>query len=159
MRTARCNQYMLVCEAFGALALLPLTACAYALPPLSPQVDQLPEKLLQTRLYSDTTMTVLAPDVHTYAPSYELWSDGASKRRYIRVPEGAQIDTSNMDDWVFPVGTKMWKEFTRGGTRVETRLIARVSDKPDGWAAAAYVWDRDQRNAQLSVDEVRHVLE
>jgi hypothetical protein len=29
-----------------------------------------------------------------------------------------------MDDWVFPVDTKLFKELTRGGVRVETQTVA-----------------------------------
>ena len=44
--------------------------------------------------------------------------DRAAKRRWIQLPEGATIDTSDMDYWQFPVGTKLWKEFVRDGVRV-----------------------------------------
>ena len=40
------------------------------------------------------------------APAYELWSDGALKRRWIRLPPDGRIDTSDMDSWVFPIGTQ-----------------------------------------------------
>jgi len=136
-----------------------LAACTYRLPPLSHHVESLPRELSGTGLYADRTLTRTAADVHPYTPSYELWSDGASKRRYIRLPQGARIDSANMDDWVFPVGTQLWKEFTSGGKRVETRLLQRVSGAVDGWAAAAYVWDADQREARLSVDGVDDTLE
>jgi hypothetical protein len=78
-----------------------------------------------------------------FAPAFELWSDGASKRRFIALPEGTQIDTSDMDDWKFPVGTKLWKEFTRDGVVVETRLLQRIGEADDAWAAAAYIHDGD----------------
>ena len=41
------------------------------------------------------------------SPRYPLWSDGAEKQRYLSLPPGTQIDTSNMDDWKFPVGTRV----------------------------------------------------
>ncbi|HVJ19948.1 MAG TPA: hypothetical protein VM686_31255, partial [Polyangiaceae bacterium] len=49
-----------------------------------------------------------------------------------------------MDSWQFPVGTKVWKEFTRNGVRVETRLLQRL---PDGWIGVAYLWQDDESDA------------
>ena len=84
------------------------------------------------------------PDVRSFRPRFELWSDGAQKQRFIWLPPGAQIDTSDMDSWQFPVGTKLWKEFTRDGVRVETRLLQRL---PDAWIGVAYLWQKDGTDA------------
>jgi len=84
------------------------------------------------------------PDVRPYTPSFALWSDGAEKRRWLYLPPGAVIDTTDPDEWQFPIGTKAWKEFTRDGVRVETRLFQRLDD---GWAGVAYAWAADQRDA------------
>ena len=54
------------------------------------------------------------------APTEALWSDGAVKRRFIYLPPGTTIDTTNMDEWVFPVGTKFWKEFSVDGRKLRT---------------------------------------
>jgi hypothetical protein len=86
----------------------------------------------------------VAPDVRSFRPRFELWSDGAGKRRWIRLPPGTQIDTSDMDSWQFPVATKLWKEFTRDGIRVETRLLQRL---PSGWIGLAYLWQDDGKDA------------
>jgi hypothetical protein len=91
----------------------------------------------------------LAPYAREFAPEYALWSDGASKRRWAYIPSCGRIDTSDMDHWEFPVGTRFWKQFTIGddntsgtfgGTRVETRLIHRFGPGPDYWIFAAYQW-------------------
>ena len=107
-------------------------------------VADLPERLSLTGLYAAGTTQSIAPDVRSFRPRFELWSDGASKRRWIRLPPGTQIDTSDMDSWQFPVGTKLWKEFTRDGLRVETRLLERL---PDRWIGVAYLWQRDGSDA------------
>ena len=78
------------------------------------------------------------PDVMAYTPGVTLWSDGAEKHRYLYLPPGSTIDTSDMDAWKFPVGTKAWKEFVVDGTLVETRLFAKRSDTQ--WDAGTYVW-------------------
>jgi len=90
-------------------------------------------------------MVTLQAGVHPFKPSFALWSDGAEKKRWISLPEGSRIDTSDMDYWSFPVGTKLWKEFSSDGVRIETRLIAK---QPSGsWYAVAYHWRADQKEA------------
>jgi hypothetical protein len=66
---------------------------------------------------------VLMPGVREFQPRYWLWSDGADKKRYVYLPTGTKIDTTDADHWVFPVGTKFWKSFISGTQLVETRLI------------------------------------
>jgi hypothetical protein len=62
------------------------------------------------------------------------------------LPPGTQIDSSDMDFWQFPVGTKLWKEFTRDGIRVETRLVMRIGpgDTMADWFYVAFVWNATQ---------------
>ncbi len=83
-----------------------------------------------------------------YTPQYPLWTDGAAKRRWIRLPAGSAIDASDPDAWDFPVGTKLWKEFAHGGRRIETRVLERLAD--GSWSFAAYVWDDAQERAELA---------
>lgn len=101
------------------------------------EVGPLPTDLAGTGLYSDWDTRTIAPGVRAFTPQYPLWSDGARKRRWIRLPVGAQIDASSADEWQFPVGTKLWKEFDFGGP-VETRFMERT---PAGWRFATYRWD------------------
>ena len=105
---------------------------------------RLPCLLSATGLYA-ADMVTLAAGVHPYAPSFELWSDGASKQRFISLPAGSKIDTTDMDYWSFPIGTKLWKEFTRDGVRVETRLIEKQDS--GSWYTVAYQWRADQKEA------------
>jgi len=55
------------------------------------------------------------------------------------------IDARNPDAWVFPIGTRVWKEFGDGRRR-ETRLIVRTKS---GWAYATYRWTVDGTDAVL----------
>jgi hypothetical protein len=107
-------------------------------------VGRLPERLSQTGLYAPDEDEALAADVRGFRPRFELWSDGATKRRFIWLPPGTRIDATDMDSWQFPVGTKLWKEFTRDGVRVETRLLQRL---PEGWTGVAYLWRKDGSDA------------
>ena len=84
---------------------------------------------------------VLAEGVREFQPRYALWSDAAAKHRYIYLPPGTQIDTENVDHWILPAGTKLWKSFSVGEQLVETRLIERIGDGENDWRFSTYVWE------------------
>lgn len=100
-----------------------------------------PEQLSKTGLFADMKSQALGAGVEAYEPKYALWSDGADKRRWLRLPPGSTIDTSDMDYWKFPEGTKIWKEFSKDGKVLETRYMAKYG--PDGmdWVYLAYQWN------------------
>ncbi len=108
-----------------------------------------PPTLACTGLYSDFAAKTVAADVQAYAPGYVLWSDGADKSRYILIPAGTKIDVSALDNWVFPVGTKLWKEFSLSIAGVETRVETRLFWKRavGNWAGVVYRWSDDQLTA------------
>jgi hypothetical protein len=112
-----------------------------------PDAPILFDNLIDTGLCLDPGCTQIAATARPYTPRWQLWSDGATKRRWITLPPGTQIDTSDMDYWQFPIGTKLWKEFTRDGIRVETRLIQKIGPLEDDWFFAAYVWNQAQDQA------------
>ena len=109
-----------------------------------------PRRLSDTGLYLPGTLTV-DPLNRPFAPQYPLWSDGMRKSRWIRLPAGTPIDAREADNWVFPVGTRFWKEFERDGRKVETRMLWRSS--VDRWSYATYVWNDAQTDAMLAPDE------
>ena len=113
------------------------------------ELAELPQTLSQAGLFADMDTEALAEGVFAYKPRFTLWTDGATKRRWIFVPEGEQIDTSDMNEWRFPAGTKLFKEFTRDGVRVETRLMLKTGAGDDEWVASSYLWAQDQRDATL----------
>jgi hypothetical protein len=129
------------------------------LPPIDAAIDALvdapfaPMKLSDTGLCVDAACTMISPDVKEYVPQYELYADGSTKRRWIYLPPGTTIDTSNMNHWKFPVGTKLWKEFTRGSTRVETRFITKLladDNAPGAWFYASFEWNAAQTDTTLA---------
>jgi hypothetical protein len=112
-----------------------------------PAIPPLPRTLAATGLYAAGSVTEITPAAIPFSPQYPLWSDGATKRRWIALPPGTAIDASNPDAWVFPVGTKLWKEFSLG-RRIETRYIERVAD--GSWRFATYVWNEQGTEATLA---------
>src|SRR5262249_14984415 len=105
-----------------------------------------PPNLLLTGLCLDPRCTQISPEVTEYVPRFPLWADTATKRRWIYIPPGSQIDTTDMNHWRFPIGTKLWKEFTRDGVRVETRYIVKIGpgDLLADWFYIAYQWNADE---------------
>jgi cytochrome c553 len=107
-----------------------------------------PRLLSQTGLYSDAATLKIDARNRTFSPQYPLWSDGASKRRWVRLPAGSQIDVSNLEKWELPVGTRFWKEFSFQGRKVETRFLWRT--RKDRWVFASYAWNDAQTDAELA---------
>ena len=90
-------------------------------------------------------------DVRVFSPQYPLWSDGLTKRRWVRLPPGTTIDARDAEEWTFPVGTRLWKEFALEGRKVETRMLWKAS--ADGWVPATYVWNAEGTDARLAPPE------
>ncbi len=81
-----------------------------------------------------------APGLIPYAPNAGFWSDGASKARWLALPDGQDIETSAADhDWDFPNGTVLRKDFRIGARLVETRLFMRHTN--GNWAGYSYEWN------------------
>jgi hypothetical protein len=55
-----------------------------------------------------------------------------------------------MNRWSLPIGTRLWKEFSLGGTRLETRLVERYGSGPTDYWMGAFVWLPDGSDARLS---------
>ncbi len=122
-----------------------------------------PTALSQTGLYADIDTGELAPGVREYAPKYALWTDGAVKRRFVWLPPCTQIDSSDVDFWTYPTGTKLWKQFSREDeagrlVRVETRLIQKTTKTK--WFMTAFIWNDEQSDALADPldDEATFVL-
>jgi mono/diheme cytochrome c family protein len=107
-----------------------------------------PLRLRDTGLYDDWESKTVGRDKIRFSPQYPLWTDGALKTRWLRLPQGTWIDASDPDVWTFPVGTRFWKEFAFD-RRAETRLIELTRG---GWRYATYVWNDDETEAVLAPD-------
>lgn len=131
--------------AAAILLLSPILAFASCTGERAP--EQPPQRLEATGLYADFGARRIADDVLPFSPQYPLWSDGAAKRRWIRLPAGTAIDASDPDRWRFPIGTKLWKEFSFGRA-IETRYLHHVAE--GRWLRATYVWTADGSDATLA---------
>lgn len=109
-----------------------------------------PKLLSESGLFSDIKTKTLAPGVFKFTPTYALWSDGAMKQRYVYLPPGAKITTDGnldgMEFWEYPVGFRLWKDFTRDGKLIETRLLLKKGGLTD-WTMVAFRWKDDYSDA------------
>lgn len=109
-----------------------------------------PILLSETGLYSSIEAKEVSAEVHWFTPRYWLWSDGAEKERYIFLPScGGVINNADEDNWSFPVGTRLWKQFSVEGKRIETRLIVRHGLGVDDFLYAHYLWNDAETDAYL----------
>ncbi len=107
-----------------------------------------PSTLECADLYADFASKTVAPNAKPYAPAVPLWSDGATKERWIELPPGQTIDATNPNEWVFPIGTKLFKQFSYEGKRVETRMFQKTA--ANFWVHATYAWNADETATQIS---------
>jgi hypothetical protein len=109
--------------------------------------SDIPSHLSGTGLYREGAGGKLADGVQEYQPLYPQWVDGLTVKRWLLLPEGEPIDSADLDDWAFPVGTRAWQQLSKSGNPVETRYIRRYGPGPDDWLLVAYVWDGDDATA------------
>ncbi len=118
--------------------------------------SDVPNDLACTGLYTNFATKTVDPSAMPYTPGLILWSDGATKQRWLYLPPNSKIDDSNMDEWVFPVGTKVWKEFQVSNVRIETRLYTKAQD--GSWLWATYQWNQGETTATRVDDGVTNVV-
>jgi len=121
------------------------------------RVVHLPPALIDTGLYADDNRDTLAAGVFEYTVNYPLWTDNAAKRRFISLPAGSEINAANVDFWRYPEGTKVWKEFSLGGSRLETRYLVKTGPFSADWRMVAYVWDAAETEALITESGVDNV--
>jgi uncharacterized repeat protein (TIGR03806 family) len=115
---------------------------------------KIPLLLSQTGAFSDMRNLVPSAGLIPYDIVVPFWSDGASKLRWVAVPN-AKINYSPTGDWTFPRGTVFVKTFelpTDAASpgvkrRLETRLL--VFDSAGGVYGVVYKWRPDNSDADL----------
>lgn len=109
--------------------------------------DTLPRKLSDTGCVNSSDARSISEALVPYSVTVPLWSDGADKRRWLSLPEGASISVDASGALDYPVGTVFVKEFSRNDILLETRLLMR---HPSGeWGGYTYRWNSEQTDADL----------
>jgi len=109
-----------------------------------------PTKLSATGCVDPADARKPAAGLIPYDINAPFWSDGASKNRWIGLPEDSKITVGTSGDWDFPSGTVLVKNFSLGTRLVETRLFMRHPD--GGWGGFTYEWNAEQTDATLLRD-------
>jgi len=134
-----------------------------------------PTLLTQTGCVDPLDPTKPDASLVAYDVNSPLWSDGATKERYISLPPGAKIhvkdcaaepDTcKSVDDggtaedeghWDLPVGTTVMKVFLLADKRIETRLLMHVTDKQ--WRGYSFEWNDAGTDATLLDDKKQKTI-
>jgi uncharacterized repeat protein (TIGR03806 family) len=100
---------------------------------------QIPTQLTQTGCVNPSNPTQPATGLIPYAPNAPFFSDGAVKTRWLALPNGQRINVNDEDDFDFPNGSVLVKNFTLGTRLVETRLFMRHDN--GNWAGYTYEWN------------------
>lgn len=117
------------------------------------------EELSTTGLYASIKTRQLKAGVEPFTPSFQLWTDGAEKHRWVRLPKGETIDTSDPDHWEYPVGTKFWKEFRWEDQPLETRFLEKTGEGPFGWKFVSFVWNERGTEAYAVPEGINNVYD
>jgi uncharacterized repeat protein (TIGR03806 family) len=116
-----------------------------------------PKLLSQTGAFADTESLQPASGILPYEIQVPLWSDGATKRRWISVPEDTPIGFSADEHFDIPVGSVFVKHFEMAlderfperRSRLETRVW--VAARSDAQYGVTYKWNADQTDAELLI--------
>ncbi|MBX3731027.1 MAG: PQQ-dependent sugar dehydrogenase [Verrucomicrobiae bacterium] len=120
-----------------------------------PAPRQLPNLLSATGAFTDLATLTPSPGLVHYEPASPLWSDGASKERWMGIPDGTRIGFAPHGEWTFPAGAVWVKHFDLPvhetnpaiRRRLETRLLVR--DTNGHVYGASYRWRPDQSDAEI----------
>lgn len=121
------------------------------------------DKLSDYGFFHTTNLSDLNPEwgtgVREYRLNSALYSNGAEKLRFIRIPEGKKAIYNDSIAFDFPVGTFLIKNFyyddygkKKGRRMIETRLLVRTGDE---WEAWPYLWNTEQTDAYYDVAGAR----
>ena len=122
--------------------------------PQSGKLPRFPTRLTETGLFQSVKEHRPQPGLIPYDVNAPLWSDGASKERFLALPGTSQIDYTTGRGWNCPDGTVLVKTFSleleagkpASRRRIETRLLTRQQGE---WAGYSYLWNDEQTDATL----------
>ncbi|WP_136657298.1 SO2930 family diheme c-type cytochrome [Nitratireductor sp. XY-223] len=116
-----------------------------------------PRMLSAYGLFVDPANQIPNVGVLPYDLVTPLFTDYASKYRFVYIPGGKSAEYREREAFAFPVGTTLVKTFAYPGDLrkpneqirlIETRLLIR---QDAGWKAWAYVWNEDMSDARLRI--------
>jgi uncharacterized repeat protein (TIGR03806 family) len=119
--------------------------------------DSFPSHLSEIGLFADTAKLEPGPTMLEYELNVPFWSDGASKTRWMVMPEdkSKRVGFNATGEWSFPQGTAFVKHFglpvdethPQVLRRLETRVL--IADGHGGVFGVTYKWRADNSDADL----------
>ena len=113
------------------------------------RLDELPKfpgKLSKTGLFISTKDHVASDGVIPYDVVAPGWTDGASSKRFIAVPDQLQISWSANRGWGFPDRSALVQTLSLSGRRLETRILLKQQNE---WQGYSFLWNDQQSDATL----------
>jgi uncharacterized repeat protein (TIGR03806 family) len=123
----------------GEMYVVHLGGTLHKIVPATGTGREIPAQLSATGCVSAATPSQPAAGLIPYAPTAPFFSDGAVKTRWLALPDGQRITVDANNDFDFPNGSVLVKNFALGGKLVETRLFMRHND--GNWAGYTYEWN------------------
>jgi uncharacterized repeat protein (TIGR03806 family) len=123
------------------------------------------EKLSSYRFFTDGAAQAPNLGVVPYDLNSPLFSDHATKHRFVWLPPGQSMTYADSGVFEMPVGSVLIKTFSyladlrdrdSGERLVETRLLVH---REEGWEGHVYVWNDDETEAELRVAGARVPVE
>lgn len=99
-------------------------------------------------LFDDIATQKPAAGVIPYDLNTPLFSDYATKDRFVRLPDGTSATWNDNDAFEFPVGTLIIKTFSYPDKRLETRVLIHGET---GWHGGSYVYGDSKDDAVLAI--------
>jgi len=115
------------------------------------------ERLSSYRFFTDGPAQLPNQGVVPYDLNSPLFSDYATKHRFVWLPPGQAMTYGESAVFEMPVGSVIIKTFSyladlrdpeSGERLVETRLLVR---RARGWEGLVYLWDEEQTEAELRI--------
>jgi uncharacterized repeat protein (TIGR03806 family) len=114
-----------------------------------------PRLLSETGAFRDVRALQPSPGLVPYDLQAPLWSDGATKTRWMSLPELGSVVTSSDAPWAVPPGTVFVKHFEMAlderrpevRRRLETRLL--VAAPSGSFYGVTYKWNAAETDAEL----------
>jgi uncharacterized repeat protein (TIGR03806 family) len=109
--------------------------------------DTIPALLSMTGCVDSNNTQQAAAGMIPYNVNAAFWSDGASKQRWLAIPDSTTITINAAHDWEFPPGSVLMKHFSINNRLIETRLLMRHTD--GSWGGYSYEWNDQETDASL----------
>jgi uncharacterized repeat protein (TIGR03806 family) len=149
----------------AAAIFLAFLTTALAVSPETILAKDAPKLLSEYGFFADGAKQIPADGVTPYDLNTPLFSDHASKYRFVYVPPGQAAAYNSQEAFEFPVGSALIKTFAfpadlskqdENVRLIETRVLLK---REAGWFAVAYLWNDEQTDATMKIAGAKVAVE